>query len=363
MLFMFKILSIFLFVIISSIAFLHAENIYKTNIISSDTTNNLQKNSIISSVINDTTCCISINEFTNAGARRWLIDGTQPFKTTKIKPISAIAFGSALTGIFVVQHIMQQNTIWKKVGDFHFAEDWQWSYALDKGGHFYGGYATSYVFSEALMGIGFSWEAATITGASLGLAYMGYIEVLDGKSQDFGFSPTDFYADVAGSAYYVLQHYVPFLQNISPKFMYVNPQWLGEKSRNEAESFIDDYSSQTFWLSFNIHNMLPEKIRGYWPKWLELSVGYGVFSLCTPPGKNGLCDPAVSLPFSSAAWGNRSLMLSLDFNLVHLLPDGGSFWNWSKQSLNLFKLIPSPTLQFSDRGTKFYLLFPFKISF
>ena len=136
-----------------------------------------------------------IDEFTYAGSRRWLIDGTQPYITTKIKPISAIALGTALGGIFIVQHQMQQNTIWKDKGDFNIQEDWRWTWGLDKGGHFYGAYAASYILAEIFMGLGFSWELGTISGSALGLIYTGYIEVLDGYSKGFGFSPTDFYAE------------------------------------------------------------------------------------------------------------------------------------------------------------------------
>lgn len=299
-----------------------------------------------------------IADFTYAGNRRWLIDGTQPFKTTKIKPISAIAFTAAMAGIFYIQHDMQQNTIWKEVGDFNIHEDWQYSYGLDKLGHFYAGFASSYILSEVLFGMGFSWELGTLVGSGLGLLYTSYIEILDGYSVHFGFSPSDFYADFAGATFHSLQYYFPVLQNINPKFMYVNPAWIGENKRIPHETFIDDYSSQTFWFSVNVHNLLPDDAKRYWPKWLELTIGYGVFSLCEP-GKN--CDQNLSYPFSNSAWGNRSLLIGLDYNLVSLLPEGGSFWNWIRQGLDLFRLLPAPTLQISDRGTNFYFLFPINV--
>jgi len=301
-----------------------------------------------------------VADFTYAGHRRWVIDGSQPFLATKIKPISALLFGTSVAAIFIVQHQMQQNTIWKETGPFRILEDWQWTWGLDKAGHFFGGYATSYFFTEILLGIGFSWELGTITGAALGLLYTSYVEVLDGFSKDFGFSPTDFYADFAGAGFHLLQYYIPVLQNFNPKFMYVNPAWIGEKHRMPHDSFIDDYSAQTFWLSVNVHNLLPEKAKPFWPDWLELTLGYGVFSLCAPGSG---CNTDISIPFSDAAYGNRSLLIGLDYNLVKLLPDGGSFWNWVKQSINMFRLLPAPALQISDRGTNFYLMFPFGIKF
>lgn len=303
---------------------------------------------------------VQINKFTYAGQRRWLIDGSQPYVTTKIKPIPAILFGTGVAGLFVVQHQMQQSTIWKETGPFHIQEDWRWSWALDKAGHFYGTYTASYIFSEILLEMGFSLDLGTVTGSALGLLYTGYVEVLDGFSRDFGFSPSDFYADFAGASFYLLQNYVPILQNFSPTFMYVKPSWISEKSRIPHDSFIDDYSAQTFWMSINVHNLLPQEAKPYWPDWLELSIGYGVFSLCAP-GHN--CDLKYSIPFAPDVYGNRSLLIGLDYNLVKLLPDGGSFWNWLKQGLRLVRILPAPTLQISDRGTNFYLLFPFNIKF
>lgn len=308
----------------------------------------------------DTINHISTSEFMFADTRRYLIDGSLPLKTTKIKPISVSIFGASLTGLFIVQHEMQQSTIWKNVGPFHFTEDYQYSLGADKFGHFYGTYMPSYFMSQVFMSTGFGYDLSHVLGGTLGLLYTSYVEILDGYSKDFGFSPSDWYADFAGASFFVAQHFVPVLQNFQPKFMYVKPSWIGEKNRREAESFIDDYSAQTFWMSINIHNLLPKKIKAYWPDFLELTVGYGVFSLCTPSWNGLPCDPGVSEPVSEAAWGNRTLLIGLDYNLVKLLPDGGSFWNWLKQSLNQFKILPSPTLAIG-RTTKFYLTFPYPI--
>ena len=206
------------------------------------------------------------NEFYYANNKRYTILGSRPNLTTKIKPIPAVILGSVFAGIFIVQHEMQQNTIWKDVGPFNIQEDGQWTYYLDKGGHFYGSYMPSYLMSEILMTSGFSWDLSTILGSVFGLCYTGYVEVLDGYSKGFGFSPSDFYADILGSSFFLAQHYIPVLQNFTPKFQYVKPSWIGEKNRRPSETFIDDYSAQTFWMGVNVHNLLPKSINKYWPK-------------------------------------------------------------------------------------------------
>ena len=303
---------------------------------------------------------ISTSEFRFADMPRYLIDGSLPNRITKIKPVPTIILGASLTGIFIIQHEMQQSTIWKEVGAFHFAEDYQYSLGADKFGHFYGTYLPSYLMSQVFLSSGFGYDLSHVLGGTVGLLYTSYVEILDGYSKGFGFSPSDWYADFAGASYFVAQHYIPVLQNFQPKFLYVKPSWIGEKNRREAESFIDDYSAQTFWISVNMHNLLPKSMKNYWPDFLELSLGYGVFSLLTPGWKGLPCDPSISQPVSDAAWGNRTFMIGLDYNLVKLLPDGGSFWNWFKQTLNQFRFLPAPTLAIG-RTTRFYLTFPFPI--
>jgi hypothetical protein len=212
---------------------------------------------------------------------------------------------------------------------------------------------------------GFSWETSTILGSALGLSYMTYVEVLDGYSLGFGFSPSDFYADVLGAGFFVAQYYFPVLQNFSPKFEYVNPAWLGEHDRIPHDSFIDNYSTQSFWMSINIRNLFGGSVKDYLPKWLNLSFGYVAYSLCVKDWRtNEFAYPKdISHPVSDIVAGNRKIIVALDYDLAKLLPDGPPFWNWMKQSLNLFKL-PSPAIEFGFEGkTKFYILYPFEFRF
>jgi hypothetical protein len=305
----------------------------------------------------DSALFVPIKDFMYANNQRYMIDGSLPYESTHIKPLTAIVVGSVYTGIFVVQHEMQQNTIWKKVGKFHVEEDAQYTMYLDKAGHFFGTYMASYVFSEALMTSGLSYDAASVWGGALGLAYTGYVEVLDGYSVDFGFSPSDFYADIAGASFFVAQHYFPVLQNFTPKFMYAKPSWHGEINRVDADSFIDDYSSQIFFMSMNVHNLLPDNMKKYWPEWLELSVGYAVFSICAPGNDCTKCNGNISEPRTEYMWGNQKLIISLDYNLAKILPDGPPWWNWLRQSMNMFKL---PSLEIGRHSTHFRLLYPFQ---
>ncbi len=290
---------------------------------------------------------------------RYTMTGNLPYLNSHAKPVNIAIVGGIYAAIFYAQHSVQQSDVWKETGPFHFYEDIQYALWVDKFGHFYGGYSTSYVFTEGLITSGLSWEMSNIIGSVLGLGYMSYIEVLDGYSKGFGFSPSDFYADVLGSGFFLAQYYFPILQNFNPKFMYVNPDWVDEKHRVPHESFIDDYSTQTFWMTINIQNLFGGVVKEYVPDWLELAIGYTAYSLCDP--YNPECDPKVSQKVSDAAWGNRKIIISIDYNIVKLLPDGHPFWNWFKQNFKLFKL-PSPAIEIGINGRpRYYLVYPFKL--
>ncbi len=302
---------------------------------------------------------IPLNEFLYADNQRFSLSGNPPFRKTHLKLVPSILFGTGLTAVFIAQHIGQLNTIWKDMGNFRFVEDITQDLWVDKFGHFYGAYFTGYLLSETLIEVGMSWDAASTWGGVLGLSYSTYVEILDGFGKNWGFSPSDFYADFTGAAFFIGQHYFPVLQNFTPKFIYIPAEWFGDKSRQPSSMFIDDYSSQTFWLSVNVYNFLPDNYKEYWPSWLQLSLGYTARNLCEPKPNAGYdCDPNSDVK-TQFVWGSPRYIVALDYDLVKLLPDGPNFWNWFKQTLNHFKL-PSPAIEFSKNKTRFYLIFPFK---
>ncbi len=296
---------------------------------------------------------VPLSQFTYAGQRRYTMDGSLPRLNTKIKPLTTSILGGIYIGTLVWLHIHQQNAWWSgQRGNFHFEEDWQSALQVDKAGHAFGGYITSYVMSEGLMASGFSWNEATILGSAFGLAYQTYVETEDGFAKQWGFSPSDWYFDALGPIFFLSQHYVPALQNITPKWQYIPSEWTGEPVINRPRTFIDDYNSSTFWWSLNVYHILPDNLKKYWLPWLNVAVGYGADAVDVKFDPSGPPDQL----------SQRRYIIGLDYNLVKLLPDGGWFWNWLRQSLNFLKL-PSPAIEFTASGTKFKLLYPFRIKF
>ncbi len=312
---------------------------------------------------------VPLNEYTYGNRPRYTLTGYSPYNETQINNTNLAVFGGIFGAFFVGQHIWQEETIWKDKVKFRILEDAMYSIYLDKFGHFYGGYIMSYAFNEILLGIGFGKEDGLLWGSILGMAYQSYIEVLDGYGADFGFSPSDFYADIVGASFYYAQQKIPFLQNFTPKFHYYPAEWHGEHSRKPHDMFIDDYSSQTFYFSVNVHNLLPNKYAKYWPDWLELTFGYAARNLSVNDASKGISPYPNSYKYSEKygdinveAWGNPKFLVGLDYDLVKLLPDGGNAWNWFKQTLNYVKL-PSPVIEFSRDKPKFFLIYPFQVKF
>ena len=139
---------------------------------------------------------IDSTEFYYANTKRYSLSGELPNLETKINVPYFIGITATTAAFMVSQHIYQSNTIWKDKAEFKIIEDGQYALYADKAGHIFGSYIMSYAYTEFLSSAGISWELSNILGASIGLTYQTYIEVLDGYGSNFGFSPSDFYADI-----------------------------------------------------------------------------------------------------------------------------------------------------------------------
>lgn len=301
----------------------------------------------------DTVAIIPWQQFTWAGHQRYTIDGLPPLQQSRINPYTLAAAGTIYVGIMVGLHLYQKATIWNERAEFRVIEDGDYAKGVDKLGHVYGAYIMSYYSGELLQGAGLAHRHAMFYGALMGIVYQSYVEFEDGVGKDWGFSPSDLAFNVIGSSFFLLQQSIPVLQYFTPKWQYIPAHWYGESERTEGKTFIDDYSSSTFFLSAKLRPLLPESVQPIIPRWLALGVGYGVRGL---GGSNGSA--------------NRCLVLSLDVDLVEALPDFeplagkpiGSILNWLKQSFNYFKL-PTPALEWSQRhGLRVSLLYPFTVT-
>lgn len=293
----------------------------------------------------DLTERITQEEYTFAGAPRYTLTGDLPYRTTNIQRETITVFGGALVGLAAAITVYQLG--WypdSTQGPFNFQADWDYSLQLDKAGHIFGGWMGSYTSYESLIASGLSKEDAALWGTFCGIFWQTFIEVQDGFHTTYGFDWTDEVANVIGAAYFYAQQRHPELQNYNIKMSF-GPS--GRDSARDAAQIrsrilVDDYDAQNVWLTAKLHNILPRELQPYWPKWLGLAVGIGARD--------------VELIGYEAY---RTLHVSLDYDLVELLPDMGSFGNWLKQGLNSFHW-PAPALQIYP-DVRFEILFPFRL--
>ena len=314
-------------------------------------------------IIIDSVPRLKKSEFLYADSYRHTILGTLPPIHNNTSLSGYLLTGAGVSALFVGQHLAQANTIWKNKTSFRVIEDGVYGLYVDKAGHFVSSYLSCYMLGEAMFAADMNEKTAKLLGGILGLSYVSYIEIMDGYGVDFGFSPSDWYFDAAGAGFYILQSYIPQLENVTPKFTYINAEWHGDHKRIPHDFFVDDYASQTFWLSFNVHNMLPDKLQDYWFPWLNIAVGYTARNIrsVNPNDPKAYNDKVPD-------WGNRELgyygeprfIIGLDYDLTKIVPVSKyGFLNWLVQSVNYFKL-PAPAVEFDIKGrARFVLLYPF----
>jgi hypothetical protein len=152
-------------------------------------------------------------------------------------------------------------------------EGWFEDYSLgvDKCGHFYTSYLYFRTFYDLMKWADYSETTSLITAFTVPAAHAISIELCDGFSK-YGFSFYDLTANFVGMGYAFAQIEVPYLQNFNFKWSYYKtPVGIIGDDRGVAA----DYTGHTYWLSIDMKNVLPEAAAQYWPKYLNLAVGYG----------------------------------------------------------------------------------------
>ncbi|MBU3677716.1 MAG: DUF2279 domain-containing protein [Chitinophagaceae bacterium] len=164
---------------------------------------------------------------------------------------------------------------------FHLFNDFPEWHQMDKLGHAYTGYLGTGFSYAAYRHAGLTEKQSAWYGAASGLAFLSVIEILDGFSTAWGFSPPDMLANITGTGLFTVQQLAWHEQRIQLKVsahrqFYRDPeleiranQFFGATT---PQRLLKDYNAQTYWLSFNPRLFgMPKP----WPQWLLLSAGYG----------------------------------------------------------------------------------------
>jgi uncharacterized protein YfiM (DUF2279 family) len=266
----------------------------------------------------------------------------KPRRNTVIISETAVA-GLTLIGL---------NEIWYadfERSKFHTINDNNEWLQMDKVGHVFSSYQMGRFGTELLNWSGVSKKDQLIYGATLGFGFLTAVELLDGYSEEWGFSWGDVLANASGTGLYLGQELLWNEQRIALKFSFhetnyadLNPDKLGDTT---SEQVLKDYNGQTYWLSFNIHSFFKQsKI----PKWFNIALGYGGEGMFSASKD---IDNQVLTSISRY----RQFYLSFDVNLINIKTKS-SFLKTIFSVFNTVK-IPFPALEFNKNGAVFHLFY------
>ena len=307
--------------------------------------------------------------FCKANSQRILIptDTLNRFRFNTAVAFSAVTYTGFAAGLY---------NVWYRKFDrepFHLFNDLgEWNH-LDKAGHFYTSYFQGVLCYKGARWTGLNKRKSMITGMILGNIFQTTIEVMDGFSSKWGFSLSDMGANMAGIAAFGIQQHYWDEQRISVKISSIPVNYPTELifsadgkrqttlatraaalyGGNFFEKYLKDYNAQTYWLSFNIHSLLP---RGnHWPTWLNIATGYGAENMFGGFSNTWENDGAVFTVDDRRYPRYRQYYISFDIDLPRIKTNKP----WLKtlfSTINIFK-IPSPALEINTRGqVVFHLL-------
>ena len=269
-----------------------------------------------------------------------------------------IASGGLLATMFAL-HVYQLNAWWANSRTaFHVIDDNDYKANFDKFGHTFGGYYSSFFFDEAFAWSGMDSTQSAALGAACGALWETYIEIEDGFAAGWGFSRGDFRSDLIGATFYFVRSQVGPLKALKYKWSYFpSVQYLEDKPDipGQTMNFIEDYGGQEYWVSADVHRLLPESAKPYWPSWLNLAVGVGGWNLDAT---------------THDAWGNLiqdysrrkiAWYLSLDYDITKIWPESDiGFLNFIRRGLDYWHL-PAPAVRLYPEP-RFFILFPLRMS-
>ena len=211
---------------------------------------------------------------------------------------------------------------------------------MDKLGHVFSAYQLGSLGASTLNWAGVGKKDQLLYGATLGLGFLTAVEVMDGFSEEWGFSWSDMVANLAGTGLYIGQELLWAEQRLLLKYSFHRTEFEQQRpdvlGNGLAEEFLKDYNGQTYWLSANINSFL--KIDEI-PEWLNFAFGYGADGMLT-----GQANDSQYLNLNRI----RQYYLSLDVDLSRIQTNS----NLLKTIFSVFNLIkvPFPALEFNSNG-------------
>jgi len=249
------------------------------------------------------------------------------------------------------------NETWYKdysKSSFHFFNDLgEWQY-MDKVGHVYSAQFQSNYAYHLYRWTGLNERKSILYGSLTSLLFQTTIEVLDGFSEEWGFSTYDFGANVVGTSLFAFQQTKWGEQRITMKVSggkrtYDDP--ILEERANDLfgsswpSRLLKDYNHQTYWMSFNIHSFLSDS---KWPKWLNVAVGYGAENMYGGFDNSWLDQQNLNEISANDYPRYQQFYIGPDIDLTKI-PVKSKFLKGVLGAINIFK-IPMPYLKMNTLG-------------
>lgn len=201
------------------------------------------------------------------------LNASESFNRTRF---NTVIIGEAAVGTAITVGLQ---FLWYKKypkSHFHFFNDNDEWLNMDKVGHATTAYNIAGVQYNLMRWSGVHKDASLWIAGSTALAYMSMIEISDGFSAEWGFSPGDMIANITGTAIFVAQQSFWHQQKIQMQFSFhksIYAQYnIHELGDNFFQRMIKDYNGQSYWLALNISSVLNSP---HFPRWLEADFGYG----------------------------------------------------------------------------------------
>lgn len=245
-------------------------------------------------------------------------------------------------------------------GSFHSFNDWREWQQMDKLGHSFSAYNQSMVMHGVARWAGYKERTALHIAALTSIVGQLTIEVMDGFTEEWGFSYGDMGFNFLGTGLYYLQERSWSEQPLKMKMSYWPETYPASLQLRADDLFgtgtqklLKDYNAQTYWLSIDPNFLFPES---NWPAWLDIAIGYGVenvyggFENSWMEGVELMTLDEVTYPRT------RKFLISLDYDLT-ATGTRSPFLKSVFGALNMFKW-PAPAIEYNKQeGFVFHLVF------
>jgi len=261
----------------------------------------------------------------------------------------------SLSGGFTLGSFLFLNKAWYskyQQQGFHFFDDWGEWMQTDKMGHALSAYSGCRVAGDLWQWAGLDRRKAAWVSVGSSMAYLTMVEVLDGFSEKWGFSPGDMLFNSAGAGLYLAQALGWGEQRVTVKLSYRGIRHDATyQERTDAlfgttgpERFLKDYNAQTLWLSGNLRAFFPDSRL---PPWLNLAIGHNA-RMMLGGRENRWTDGSGRVVNRSDVERYRRLFLSLDIDLSRI-PVRNRSLRTLFSLVNIVK-VPAPAVEWDLRG-------------